>query len=176
MTARLRAEQESWTQDDIKSAAMQEMLLSFRSVDCAPEDYTNNCPWNNWPPPSQSRAAWQAAITANNAAQARMRIRVRMCYSADTESHQIGFVSVENGDGQRMFVLRRGAEIVAQYALSSISARLHPTRSNVVLLTPLEQQEGGEDFGAAVLQPALAFEDQRRLTLFKEMLGEAFSN
>ena len=106
-----------------------------------------------------------------------MRIRVRMCYSADTESHQIGFVSVENGDGQRMFVLRRGAEIVAQYALSSISARLHPTRSNVVLLTPLEQQqEGGEDFGAAVLQPALAFEDQRRLTLFKEMLGEAFSN
>ena len=189
-----RAEHELWSQGDVNTAVMQESLLSYRSdernaeiygpryVNSAPEDYTDNCPWNNWTPPSRSWAAFQAAVAANDEAHVQLRIRVQLLKSVDMNVFQIGFASVEDFNGSQTLILRRGAEIVAHFPLSTIIARLHPTQPNAVLLSPypLQQATGShlthlpELLPVLFLEPVLAFEDPRRLNSFIRIMDNAF--
>ena len=82
-----RALRESWTAEDIRTATLQALLLTyesttdacdkygFRYVESASEDYVHNCPWNDWNPPSQAR------LPAPTYDAVQDRVRVIVCTS-----------------------------------------------------------------------------------------------
>lgn len=181
-----RALRESWTVDDCRAAAIQALLLTYKStadagdmygsryVDSAPEDYVYNCPWNDWNPPSK------ATLQTSMPGVARDLVRAILCTSLDqVPSHfvfrarrhketrnpnfSIVFASVDqHSDGSRGLILRRGGNILACVLLHT----LHCTfRERGVVLAPRtgEQTTNGP-------KVCLKFESDDKLSKFRIMV------
>ena len=145
-----RAYAEGWDIHDIRAASLQSSLLLYRSgnisaeerarsqwnqvwnpdgsryVDSAPEHYKRNCPWNDWTPPSQSRALFEQAQANRIHEPIDLRVRVRVS-DEPTPVHasetQVAFVSIENNEeGKKCLVIRRGAIVLSSMAISSLHA------------------------------------------------------
>ena len=130
-----RARDEGWDQDDILAAYLQASLLSS-----SPADYTHNCPWNDWTPPSESRRRFQATTEANRqrgASGGHSRVRVRMCLAPNSletgTGVTIAFASVEvDSTGAQRLVLRRGCETLACMPLNQVNIRQVHTQTRML--------------------------------------------
>jgi hypothetical protein len=133
-----RFRQEGWTTRDLYAALLQASLLSYQSsrdaqdkygyryINSTPSDYTHNCPWNDWTPPSKSIELFHAAAeaSANKSDLVLRRVRVRVSpFEILVQSSLIAFASIETGNsGSPYLRLRRGANILGSMTLSSLRA------------------------------------------------------
>ncbi len=173
-----RFEQEGWTTRDPYAALLQASLLSYQSsrdaqdkygyryVNSKPSDYTHNCPWNDWTPPSKSIELFQAAAraSANKSDIVLRRVRVRLSpFETLTQSSPIAFASIEIGNsGSPCLRLRRGANILGSMTLSSL--KTERIRDLVIGILPDE----GSMAGVPATTPSiyLHFENRARVTKF----------
>lgn len=171
---------EAWTTEDLFAAMLQASLLSYRSspdlkdkhgsryVDSAPEDYANNCPWNDWTPPSQSAKLFADAhvkLASQPQEVVSQRVRVRLSSeAAPDEDTLIAFASVEkNRRGRQCLLLRRGADILASMAIGTLRGTCMPER-RVLLSSTLAPGATHTPF------ICLKFENDQRLHKFCDML------
>jgi hypothetical protein len=172
-----RFRQEGWTTRDLYAAFLQASLLSYRSsrdsedkyghryINSTPSDYTHNCPWNDWTPPSKSIELFQAAAEArvHESDIVLRRVRVHICHEASPKSDSVvAFASIEtNQEGTSCLRLRRGAEIMSSLSVSTLSVAI-VGRGLLVLST----------IGATDALPSLwlKFETDARLAKFCNML------
>jgi len=173
---RKRFMDEGWTTDDLYAALLQASLLTYRSsedaeerygfryVKSAPEDYSSNCPWNDWPPPSKS------LLHANfNQRNVLKRVRVHLHREPIPESYAvIAFASVETEETGACLCLRRGAHVMASISVAMLSATIVGQR-----LVMLATTSYTTDLAVPVAQVLLKFEDDERLRKFCDMLLEA---
>ena len=172
-----RFRQEGWTTRDLYAVFLQSCLLSYRSsrdaedkyghryINSTPSDYTHNCPWNDWTPPSKSIEHFQAAAEASvhKSDTVLRRVRVHLCHEAALESDTvIAFASIEtNQEGSSCLCLRRGDEIMSSLSVTTLSVTI-VGRVRLVLST----------IGATEALPSLwlKFETDARLAKFCDML------
>jgi len=166
-----RAQAESWEDSDVTAAFLQASLLSYQSADIsaearleslwnrlynqdgrrygksAPEDYRYNCPWNDWPPPSDSRRRFIAAqIEQKRKSSINLCVRVRMCLSSYSwergEKTMIAFASVDfDALGAKSLVLRRGSHILARMPLSTICIHQEDGYDRVLRVSTMESSQ-----------------------------------
>ena len=145
----VRSIAEGWDTNDMRAACLQASLLSYRSsvqldgrseewffqtqqphqihryVSSSPEDYAHNCPWNDWPVPSQSRLRFQTAAAASTAeSSVPKRVRVRLCTADKLQmaaTATVVFASVESRSDLPALILRRGAQVLGEFCLTDIT-------------------------------------------------------
>jgi len=99
---------------------------SRRYVPSKTDDYTHNCRWNDWVPPSESRRRFEAANAAKACLPAKARVCAHMCASADAHTsglhatHIVWAAVEENAAGKPTLTLRRGSDLLAEMALQTL--------------------------------------------------------
>ena len=182
-----RAVRESWTQDDWHSSLLQSSLVSYRSretyaevfggddvinypryINSAPEDYSRNCPWNDWTPPSESRRIFNEAASAQRVDRVSLRVRVRIVQLQESGHKEvIVFATLEvNNSGNECIVLRRGAVELASLTKREIRMTPHPDAPGLHVLTARNP-----NLNAPLI--LLRFENTRRHMVFENMLALA---
>ena len=134
---------EGWTTYDLYAAYLQSSLLCYRSapdsedrwpkrtrgnkpyIKSEPDDYTHNCPWNDWMPPSKSQELFHAAADKAFVDPVKKRVRVRLCNPSSPESIPvIGFATIEtDGRGIKRLRLRRGSEVLVYWSIATLEAK-----------------------------------------------------
>ena len=172
--------QEGWTTRDLYIALLQASLLSYQSsrdaqdkyghryISSTPSDYTHNCPWNDWTPPSKSIELFHAAAeaSANKSDIVLRRVRVRVSpFETLVQSSLIAFASIETGNsGSPCLRLRRGANILGSMTLSS----LRTERIGDLVIGLLADEGSLAGVPAIPTNPSiyLHFENRTRVTKF----------
>ena len=181
---------EGWTTEDLYAAFLQASLLSYQSaqisseerlrshwnqiwnqdgrrdIKSAPTDYTHNCPWNDWTPPSESRRLFQAAQANRRPEPIEQRVRVRVCLSPDSQECRlsrekllVAFASVEvDATSARVLVLRRGSDILACIPVVSIRISQDPAQHRFIRLSTVVP--------SSTVLTCLYLEDARRVDAF----------